>query len=127
MPPELRLFRFSYFLIIHFLFFCSFSKYPNLNKGGDVAPIPNDGYWVDRSSSDYAALMYKCSRDTCKSTVKNSTCWELSNYNKSECLEMEDELQCSEGAQGEALLFINTSCTLFLPHIDIFGPILRYI
>jgi hypothetical protein len=71
--------------------------------GADTSPIPHKGYWVDHSDYKYASTLYKCPRDTCDGANSSgiptsSSCWNIYNYNKTEC--QDGEIQCSKGAEG---------------------------
>jgi hypothetical protein len=88
-----------------------------------VLPIPLEGYWVDRSSYEYAGTVYACPRDTCKgdsggvntarssvsthvSTASagaaNDECWTYGNYSTTgESGNCNDaSLLCKEGSYG---------------------------
>jgi hypothetical protein len=69
-------------------------------SGGVFAPIPDAGYWADRSNYKYAGHSYKCSRDTCIGPGVNSTCWHVEHYtdNSKHC--DSSYLQCAQGAIG---------------------------
>jgi len=66
--------------------------------GGYRMPIPGDGYWVDRSKYAYAGSIYKCARGTCHRNSFNSTCWDNTEFDNSDCVS--DDMQCSDGAGG---------------------------
>jgi hypothetical protein len=93
-------------------------------SGGMYTPVPVEGYWVDHSSLDYIANIYKCSRSTCKSGFVTSfssssssasfsssshsshssdsqqqqqhQCWNFNHFNSSYCA----DIQCSTGSKG---------------------------
>ena len=69
--------------------------------GGRSMPWPQLGYWVDREHLGYAAMAYRCSRDTCKGAT-NSSCWAIEAYtNASSYVDCDaDALQCTDGSAG---------------------------
>jgi hypothetical protein len=49
--------------------------------GGLVGPIPDKGYWVDRSSYAFAAAVYRCPRNTCRGGGDvNESCFQVQAY-----------------------------------------------
>jgi len=76
-------------------------------EGGYSFPVPQPGYWADRSKSKYLAFPYKCVRNTCEGAaeiigtevvVTHSECWSQESVDNGEC--DSDELTCSEGSHG---------------------------
>jgi len=74
--------------------------------GGYLIPIPNKGYWIDRSKTNYFKYPYACPRDTCIGSY-NSTCWtedtiihQNKNNNQADTTCNNDELQCLYGSYG---------------------------
>lgn len=75
-------------------------------------PVPDVGYWVDRSSYGFVGSIHKCSRNTCVGGNKSDECWSLYAYNLSNYFENTsdyarlktkcnaDHLLCSEGSYG---------------------------
>jgi len=73
--------------------------------GNYFVPIPNNGYWVDRSSSIYIDHLYHCPRDTCHNHIRNYSCWTLSyleNNDKDDDSKqcVSEHLLCTKGAYG---------------------------
>jgi hypothetical protein len=64
--------------------------------GGLKTPMPMEGYWVDHSSLEFLGDIYKCSRSTCAEGEQGSSCWNLSHFNRSDCL----NIQCKYGSKG---------------------------
>jgi hypothetical protein len=64
--------------------------------GGLKTPIPIEGYWVDHSSLEFLGDIYKCSRSTCARGEQGSSCWNMSHFNSSDCL----NIQCKYGSTG---------------------------
>ena len=51
------------------------------SMGALFAPVPEAGFWVDRSSYAYASAVYDCPRENCKGGQKaNSSCWSHRAY-----------------------------------------------
>ena len=48
--------------------------------GGLQAPAPNEGFWVDRTKYTFAAVVYKCHRNTCTGSLSNRSCWARSAF-----------------------------------------------
>ena len=72
-------------------------------EGSDYAPVPNSGYWVDRSSYAHVSDIYECPRETCKGAKSNSSCWKYAAYNQSNPIHTScnaAKLLCTEGAYG---------------------------
>eukprot|EP00615_Pteridomonas_danica_P014927 CAMPEP_0114396978 /NCGR_PEP_ID=MMETSP0102-20121206/13930_1 /TAXON_ID=38822 ORGANISM="Pteridomonas danica, Strain PT" /NCGR_SAMPLE_ID=MMETSP0102 /ASSEMBLY_ACC=CAM_ASM_000212 /LENGTH=503 /DNA_ID=CAMNT_0001557881 /DNA_START=249 /DNA_END=1758 /DNA_ORIENTATION=- len=65
--------------------------------GGYLTPIPQAGYWMDRSNINYADHAYKCSRGTCTGS-QNSSCWTVGSIENNTC--NNDKLLCKKGAHG---------------------------
>jgi hypothetical protein len=71
--------------------------------GGLMLPRPKESFWVNRRSVDFAALMYRCPRATCKG-AHSSSCWESDHYQKPTGSDGElcqtDKIQCLAGSSG---------------------------
>ena len=70
--------------------------------GLSTRPVPEEGFWSDRSDILYSKYVYPCYRSTCKgggSRERDLACWEDYGgaYNASTCL---DEFQCETGSTG---------------------------
>jgi hypothetical protein len=81
-------------------------------QGGLEAPMPVPGYWSDRRKYEYTAIIYKCSRETCKGAVVanssgNNSCWHQAAFltensgtdDDSGCND-QGQILCSKGANG---------------------------
>jgi len=84
--------------------------------GGYQTPIPDKGYWVDRTSYDHMTYIHKCQRSTCtknrymlsnlSSTEESSSCWIANqssfvfNYDMNNHKCGSTKLLCLEGAEG---------------------------
>jgi uncharacterized protein (DUF983 family) len=69
-------------------------------NGGDYAPAPNKGYWVDRTSYKYVTHIYRCPRSTCGGSDSSDACWKFENFTSSSLKCDANTLICTEGAIG---------------------------
>jgi len=65
--------------------------------GGYLTPIPQAGYWMDRSKLAYTRHAYPCPRETCTGSG-NNTCWTVGAIENQTC--NADKLMCKTGAVG---------------------------
>jgi len=68
--------------------------------GGDVMPIPMDGFWVAQSDVAFAADIKECpSRSCTQPNTDNTTCWSLPQYSDTSSCFM-SMTQCRPGSMG---------------------------
>jgi hypothetical protein len=93
-------------------------------EGGLAMPVPTEGYWIDRSKTEYADATHRCIRNSCKGGVKEENsddrpasaavnrrlqsaqatsitaleCWSFENYTAKSSNCAADELLCKKGA-----------------------------
>ena len=77
--------------------------------GGRQAPVPDRGWWVDRSRYQYAGELYRCSRSTCQGgRAMNASCFAgdvaYSDYYRSSRRKGTTPAECVDRSEGTALL-----------------------
>jgi hypothetical protein len=77
--------------------------------GGRQAPVPDRGWWVDRSRYQFAGELYRCSRSTCQGgRAMNASCFAgdvaYPDYYRSRKRAETTPAECVDRSEGTALL-----------------------
>lgn len=69
----------------------------NAQCNGRTFPIPEDGYWSDRSDVKWAGVILKCAHPNACTGDEDEVCWTPANYTAEAC---SADLVCAKGGSG---------------------------